>query len=116
MKSALGNFKGAVLDVGCGESNKYLGFCPCDAYIGDAAFLPFKDESFDAVICNAVLEHVEKPKEVLKEIYRVAKPRGQCYISVPFLINYHPVPEDFRRYTKVGMKNPAAGRRVSLTI
>lgn len=115
MKSVLGDFKGIVLDVGCGESNEYLGFCPGDRYIGvdmektnltdaigDAAFLPFKDESFDAVICNSVLEHVEKPKEVFKEIYRVAKPGGQCYIGVPFLINYHPVPEDFQRWTKVG--------------
>ena len=40
----------------------------------------------------------------LKEIYRVAKPGGQCYINVLFLLNYHAVPEDFRRYTKVGLK------------
>lgn len=117
MKSVLGNFKGMVLDVGCGDSNKYLGFSPGDTYIGldrekmglvdiigDAPHLPFKDGSFDAVTCISVLEHVENPKKVLSEIYRVTKAGGKVFISVPFILNYHPVPEDFRRYTKVGLQ------------
>lgn len=100
MKSILDNFNGMVLDVGCGDFNKYLvGFSSGDTYIGldiektsstdvigDASYLPFKDESFDAVICNAVLGHVENPKEVLKELYRIAKSGGgamlyQCAFS-----------------------------------
>lgn len=120
LRSILSNFKGRVLNVGCGEFNKYLGFCPGDTHIGldiektdivdvigDAHLLPFKDENFDAVICNMVLEHVENPKDVLKEIYRVVKPGGQCHINVPFLLSYHSRPEDFRRYTKVGLKKEA---------
>lgn len=36
----------------------------------------FKDDMFDVVISNAVFEHVQKPAEVLAELFRVVKPWG----------------------------------------
>jgi 2-polyprenyl-3-methyl-5-hydroxy-6-metoxy-1,4-benzoquinol methylase len=36
----------------------------------------FKDDMFDVVISNAVFEHVQKPAEVLAELFRVVKPGG----------------------------------------
>lgn len=50
---------------------------------GDAARLPFADESFDAVICSEVLEHVESVAPVLAEIDRILKPGGIFALSVP---------------------------------
>lgn len=50
---------------------------------GDAARLPFADDSFDAVICSEVLEHVEAVAPVLEEIDRVLKPGGAFALSVP---------------------------------
>jgi SAM-dependent methyltransferase len=41
--------------------------------------LPFNDEQFDLIIANSVLEHVRDLNSVLKEIYRVLKPRGAFY-------------------------------------
>jgi SAM-dependent methyltransferase len=49
----------------------------------DGENLPFKDNEFDYVICNQVLEHVENPIEFIKEQTRVAK-RG--YLETPSLI------------------------------
>lgn len=43
--------------------------------------LPFDDASFDLVVCSEVLEHVEDPTVVLREIKRVW--RGHAVLSVP---------------------------------
>ena len=42
----------------------------------DAARLPFKNQSFDRIICSEVLEHVPDPDLVLAEIERILKPGG----------------------------------------
>jgi SAM-dependent methyltransferase len=65
----------------------------------DAASLPCKSECFDAVVCSELLEHVDDPKAVLQEMYRVLKPTGVCLISVPFLFHIHADPCDYGRYT-----------------
>jgi SAM-dependent methyltransferase len=36
----------------------------------------FKDDMFDFVMSNAVFEHVQKPREVLAELFRVLQPGG----------------------------------------
>jgi SAM-dependent methyltransferase len=50
---------------------------------GDAARLPFADNSFDRVLCSEVLEHVPDPDAVLAEIARILKPGGIFAASVP---------------------------------
>lgn len=57
--------------------------------IGDIHDLPFEDDSVDAIICIAILEHVENPHKACQEIYRVLKPGGYCFVYVPFLFYYH---------------------------
>ena len=49
----------------------------------DAARLPFKNQSFDRIICSEVLEHVPDPDLVLAEIERILKPGGLFIASVP---------------------------------
>lgn len=75
--------------------------------VGDVHALPLADASVDAIVCIALLEHVEEPLKAMKEIYRVLKPGGYCYIYVPFLYYYHPMPGyygDFNRFTYDGVK------------
>ena len=75
--------------------------------VGDVHDLPLKDASVDAVICIALLEHVEEPHRAMKEIYRVLKPGGYLFVYVPFLYYYHPMPGyygDFYRFTYDGLK------------
>ncbi len=43
--------------------------------------LPYKDNSFDLIICTEVLEHLEDPGKALKELVRVT--RKYCLLSVP---------------------------------
>ena len=50
---------------------------------GSAYSLPFSDDSFDLVVCSAVLEHLHDYKDAIKEINRVLKPGGQFLASVP---------------------------------
>ncbi|MBI5843852.1 MAG: class I SAM-dependent methyltransferase [Deltaproteobacteria bacterium] len=49
----------------------------------DACALPFRDNSFDAVICSEVLEHVPDDKKALSEFFRVLAPGGILALSVP---------------------------------
>lgn len=57
--------------------------------VGDIHALPFVDNSIDAIICIAVLEHVEDPIKASHEILRTLKPGGYAFFYVPFLYYYH---------------------------
>jgi SAM-dependent methyltransferase len=52
--------------------------------------IPFKENSFDAVLCNHVLEHVNNDIKAMSEIHRVLRPGGFAILQVPF---FHPIPE-----------------------
>ena len=50
--------------------------------IGDIQNMPeIASESIDAIICKAVLEHVEEPTKASKEIHRVLRPGGTLLAS-----------------------------------
>lgn len=51
--------------------------------IVDSAILPFKDNMFDIVISNHIIEHLSDQSSHLKEIYRVLKSKGICYLATP---------------------------------
>ena len=114
-----------ILDIGSGfrfkkEINKYqplfektnyktldveTEYCP--DIIGDVQNLPLSDESFDAIICKAVLQHVPEPQKAVKEIYRVLRKGGKCLVYVPFLYPYHGkkgVCKDYYHYTHDGIE------------
>lgn len=65
----------------------------------DASHLPFIDEVFDCIVCSELLEHIRKPTDVLKEIYRVLRPKASLLITVPFMFPIHADPYDYGRYT-----------------
>jgi SAM-dependent methyltransferase len=74
------------------------------AVIGPLEKMPFATAEFDSILCNAVLEHVEAPEPVMREMVRVLRPGGHLVVAIPFLQPFHPCPGDFRRYTKDGMR------------
>ncbi|MBE1276702.1 class I SAM-dependent methyltransferase [Enterovibrio baiacu] len=75
---------------------------PSVQFLADAHNIPLVSESFDAVIIQAVLEHVLRPEEVVAEAYRVLKPDGMVYAETPFLQHVHEGAYDFTRYTESG--------------
>lgn len=82
------------------ETDVYIG--PRTAVVCDAHNLPFADGTFDAVVCQAVLEHVLDPWRVAQEITRVLRPNGYVYSEVPFMQQVHEGAFDFTRFTHVG--------------
>lgn len=76
----------------------------------DGGRIPFDDEYFDAVIAQEVLEHVHQLGQSVTEIRRVLRRGGQFYCQVPFILGYHSGPEDYRRFTLVGLKEYFAAR------
>jgi SAM-dependent methyltransferase len=49
----------------------------------DLHTIPFDQETFDLILCNHVLEHVEDDRRVMGEILRVLKPGGLAILQVP---------------------------------
>jgi SAM-dependent methyltransferase len=49
--------------------------------------LPIPSETFDAIICNHVLEHIPDDRRAIHELYRVLKPGGWAAISVPIRLD-----------------------------
>ena len=50
---------------------------------GDICNLPFKENSFDFILCNHVLEHINDDKKAMKELYRVLNKNGTAILQVP---------------------------------
>ncbi len=61
--------------------------------------IPVEDASYDTALLCEVLEHLEHPEQVLKDIFRILKNGGTLIISVPFLFPVHADPYDFQRWT-----------------
>lgn len=68
----------------------------------DGENLPFKDNEFDYVICNQVLEHVDNPARFLDEQSRVAK---KGYIEVPSLIGEYLFPKEAHQWVILEFDN-----------
>ena len=100
-----------ILDLGSGSRrrashivNLEIEPLPNVNVVGDGHNLPFGDEAFDAVILEAVLEHVLRPDDVVSEARRVLRPGGRIYAAVPFMQGYHASPRDYQRYTVQGLE------------
>ena len=87
------NFKGVVgrvIGVDPDErvsENPYLD----DARVGVGERLPCDDASVDVVIADNVLEHLDRPVEVFREIARVLKPDGYFLAKTPNKTHYMPL-------------------------
>jgi SAM-dependent methyltransferase len=121
LKETLPKLKGNLLDIGCGKmpyKNYILENSMVASYIGldiesaleydsvinpdftwDGEIMPFENNTFECAFGTEVLEHCPEPEIVLKEVFRVLKPEGVFFFTVPFLWNLHETPHDEYRYT-----------------
>jgi len=96
------NQNSKILDVGCGDGvlveklrkdgykNTFgidSNFASKDVILGNILNLPFKNKSFDIVLCLDVLEHLTfmEQKKALLEIQRVVKKQKMAIFSIPNL-------------------------------
>jgi SAM-dependent methyltransferase len=111
-----------ILDIGCGAMpyRHYFEECSGSSYYG--ADIPCKDRkadvginaetqrikagdaSFEGVVHFQVLEHVAAYEIFINECWRVLKPGGAMFCTVPFAFEFHGVPSDYRRWTHEGLK------------
>jgi uncharacterized protein YbaR (Trm112 family) len=68
----------------------------------DGHDLPFKSDSMDGVVLQAVLEHVVDPVRCVSEVHRVLKAGGLVYAETPFIQQVHAGAYDFTRFTPLG--------------
>jgi ubiquinone/menaquinone biosynthesis C-methylase UbiE len=60
--------------------------------VSDVAAIPEPDQSYDAIMCTEVFEHIPHPVEALKEFARLLKPGGYLLITAPFCSVTHFAP------------------------
>ena len=54
----------------------------------DITACSFRSEFFDAAICIHVLEEIQDDKKAMHELYRILKPGGWAFITVPIQVNH----------------------------
>lgn len=60
----------------------------------DICNLPFKDNAYDIIFCNHVLEHIPDDTKAMQELYRVLKPGGMAILQIPQDLNREVTFED----------------------
>jgi len=102
-----------VLNIGSGPKyfNKRQDIINVDFYkydevdmVADIIDLPIEDAKIDFIINIAILEHVDKANTALREMFRILKPGGEVFCYVPFIVPFHGAPQDFHRWTMLGME------------
>lgn len=66
-------------------------------------FSHFAPDSVGTVVCLETLEHVRRPWDAAREIFRILKPGGTTLISIPFNFAIHCFPDDYWRMTASGL-------------
>jgi len=62
----------------------------------DICNLPFRDNSYDIILCNHVLEHIPDDKKAMQELFRIMKPGGYGIFQIPQDLNRETTFEDDR--------------------
>ncbi|MEM3063423.1 MAG: class I SAM-dependent methyltransferase [Nitrososphaerota archaeon] len=127
IENSLPFIKGRVLDVGCGNkpyeelivkyATEYIGvdipteqsankeIKKADIFSDISTGLPFKDNTFDTVICTEVLEHLPNPWHFMNECARIMKKDSHLILTTPQTWELHEEPHDFFRFTRYGLQS-----------
>jgi SAM-dependent methyltransferase len=96
-----------ALEIG-GENWKERGFqsyTTIDYPEYDLCDQPYREEAFDLIVLEQVLEHVLWPYRAVHNIFRMLRPGGWAMVTTPFLVKIHAYPIDCSRWTEMGLKH-----------
>ena len=115
--------KGHLLDLGCGQVPLYAAYkshitdhtcvdwenaleenLHIDMFCDLNQPLPLDDNRYDTILLSDVLEHIQKPHLLWKEMYRIMNTDGTLLLNVPFFYWLHADPYDYFRYTKYALQ------------
>jgi len=121
--SELGRLRGTLLDIGCGympyrslvlaspsQVVKYIGL---DLWgttykrpdlTWDGETIPLLEKSIDCALATELFDHCPDPERVMREAFRVLRPGGLLFFTVPFLWPLHDVPKDEYRLTPFALE------------
>jgi SAM-dependent methyltransferase len=106
--------EGVILDFGAGNPrpsehypnvlfHEMLHYAHTDV-VSTVGKLPYRDESFDAIISLSVFEHLPRPWETASELYRVLKTGGMIYVETAFMQPLHADPNHWFNMTLAGLR------------
>jgi ubiquinone/menaquinone biosynthesis C-methylase UbiE len=100
IRTAPSNAKVYGIDIDLDALRNYSRNC----LLANAMNLPFRDSTFDGVHCAHLIEHLEHPEELVKEIWRVLKPEGLLMLLTPdierYKFRFYVDPTHIRPFTK----------------
>ncbi len=107
------NQAGWVLDLGAGGKHiEHANVVQVDVFrfpmtdvVGSADSLPFKAGVFDAVVSQAVFEHLQYPEAAASEVWRVLRVDGVAKVDTAFLQPEHAYPHHYFNATEAGLKH-----------
>lgn len=115
------SISGKVLDLGSKNSNssyyKYLRQDPDTQIVFTDLFeqpgvvqlnveqtFPFPERTFDSVLAFHLMEHVYHFQQIPREVFRVLRPAGRVFVSIPFIHEFHPDPDDYFRLSESALR------------
>jgi SAM-dependent methyltransferase len=109
---------GLVLDFGAGHTPKELlrsNVVYLDAVqyqwtdlVCTRVRLPFRDHTFDAIVSQAVFEHLQDPHHTARELYRILRPGGTIHLDTAFMQPLHGDPWHYFNMTQHGLRQVMA--------
>jgi len=106
--------RGPVLDLGSGHNSNVFpdfGTVKLDIFpfpnvdvVGYGENLPFKPDTFEAIISMSAFEHVQNPFLLAHNIKQTLAPDGELYIETAFLQPVHAYPNHYFNMTKQGLE------------
>jgi SAM-dependent methyltransferase len=108
----LDGLQGWSLNLGAGASTRRPARCVelensvfvNTTVVGDAHCLPFRDDTFDAIVSFNTFEHLADPMTAAREVLRVLRPGGSLRLQTAFLQPLHEEPAHFYNTTEFGLR------------